>query len=104
MTRLALVSFALVASAALAERQREMAAKNPIRRVVDMLQAMQAKVTAEGEHEKELYEKYMCYCKSSGSDLSDSIAAAEAKISSLPSEIEGECALPFPHHEARRGP
>merc|ERR1719382_1676032 len=45
-------------------------------------------VQAEGEHEKELYEKYMCYCKSSGSDLSDSIAAAEAKISSLPSEIE----------------
>merc|ERR1740138_1195313 len=67
---------------------------NPIRRVVNMLQSMQDKVAAEGEKEKELYEKYMCWCKSGASDLSASIAAAEAKISSLPSEIQGaEAAL-----------
>merc|ERR1719379_486966 len=35
-----------------------------------------------------MYEKYMCWCKTSGGDLSASIAAAEAKIGSLPSEIE----------------
>merc|ERR1740138_1775026 len=61
---------------------------NPIRRVVNMLQSMQDKVAAEGAKEKALYEKYMCWCKSGASDLSASIAAAEAKISSLPSEIE----------------
>jgi hypothetical protein len=61
---------------------------NPIRKVVMMLQAMEKKVTAEGEAEKELFEKYMCWCKSSGSDLTKSIADAEAKISSLPSDIE----------------
>jgi hypothetical protein len=86
-----LVSLLLVtslASAAALESRREAGAANPIRRVVSMLQAMQTKVTEEGATEKKLYEKYMCYCKTSGSDLSGSIAAAEAKISSLPSEIE----------------
>merc|ERR1719171_3104435 len=59
-----------------------------------MLQNMQAKVTEEGEAEEKIYEKYMCWCKSGASDLSASIAAAEAKISSLPSEIEAaEAAL-----------
>ena len=53
-----------------------------------MLQAMQAKVQAEGEKEKELYEKFMCYCKTGGSDLSASIAAAEGKTGQLPSAIE----------------
>jgi phage shock protein A len=49
---------------------------------------MQSKVTEEGNKEKALFDKYMCWCKSGSSDLSSSIAAAEAKISSLPSEIE----------------
>ena len=49
---------------------------------------MQAKVQAEGEKEKELYEKFMCYCKTGGSDLSASIAAAEGKTGQLPSAIE----------------
>merc|ERR1719171_2477033 len=53
-----------------------------------MLQNMQAKVTEEGEAEEKIYEKYMCWCKAGASDLSASIAAAEAKIGSLPSEIE----------------
>jgi septal ring factor EnvC (AmiA/AmiB activator) len=64
------------------------AAANPIRKVVMMLQNMEKKITAEGETEKELYEKYMCWCKTSGGGLSKSIADAETKISSLPSEIE----------------
>merc|ERR1719333_794717 len=94
MARLMLVILALLASPALAEKQRGAATANPIRRVVNMLQAMQAKVTEEGEKEKALFEKYMCWCKSGASDLSASIAAAEAKISSLPSEIEAaEAAL-----------
>jgi chemotaxis receptor (MCP) glutamine deamidase CheD len=52
---------------------------NPIRKVVTMLQGMQKRVTEEGAKEKELYEKFMCYCKTSGSDLAASIAAAEKK-------------------------
>merc|ERR1719207_66012 len=61
---------------------------NPIRRVVSMLQAMQKKVAAEGEKEKELMEKFNCYCSSSGGSLSESIAAAKAKGPAVGSDIE----------------
>jgi len=61
---------------------------NPIRKVVTLLQAMQSKVTAEGEKEKELYEKFMCYCKNNGGDLKESIAAAEAKMPNVLADIE----------------
>jgi len=61
---------------------------NPIRKVVDMLQSMQKRVQEEGEKEKDLYEKFMCYCKTGGSDLTSSIAAAKDKLGSLASDIE----------------
>jgi septal ring factor EnvC (AmiA/AmiB activator) len=61
---------------------------NPIRRVVSMLQAMQKKVAAEGEKEKELMQKFKCYCSSSGGALSESIAAAKAKGPAVSSDIE----------------
>merc|ERR1719277_2443325 len=64
------------------------AAANPVRKVVTMLQNMQKKVEEEGEAEKKLYEKFMCYCKSGGKDLETSINKAEDKVSTLPSEIE----------------
>jgi len=53
-----------------------------------MLQAMSKKVSDEGEKEKDLYEKFMCYCKTGGSDLSNSIAAAKTKLGDLASDIE----------------
>jgi DNA repair exonuclease SbcCD ATPase subunit len=67
---------------------REEHAANPIRKVVNMLQMMQKKVEAEGEKEKELFEKFMCYCKNSGSDLAKSIADAGDAIPELGSNIE----------------
>jgi len=65
-----------------------MSAANPIRKVVTMLQQMQKRVEAEGAKEKELHDKYMCYCKTSGGDLSKSIAEAEAKAPKVSSGIE----------------
>jgi len=53
-----------------------------------MLQTMQKKVEAEGEKEKELFDKFMCYCKNSGGELSKSIGDSEDKVSQLPSEID----------------
>jgi len=53
-----------------------------------MLQMMQKKVEAEGEKEKELFDKFMCYCKNSGGDLAKGIADSEDKVSELPSAIE----------------
>merc|ERR1719230_1749975 len=87
-----LVSVAILAfpADALLARQREAAAAaaNPIRKVVTMLQMMMKKVEAEGEKETELYEKYMCYCKTSGGALEKSIADAGTKIPELQSDIE----------------
>jgi len=67
-------------------------ALNPIRKVVNLLQAMTKKVEAEGESEAKLYEKFMCYCKNGASDLEASISAAEDKLASLPSEIKAAVA------------
>lgn len=61
---------------------------NPIRKVVTMLQDMQKQVEKEGEQEKKLYDKFMCYCQSGGTELEASISKAEEKVSTLPSEIE----------------
>jgi len=63
---------------------------NPIRRVVDMLQLMQQKVIAEGEKQEAAYNKFMCYCKTSGGDLSASIQAAEDKIEALTASIKSD--------------
>merc|ERR1719298_79558 len=59
-----------------------------------MLQAMQKKVEAEGKKEQALFDKFMCYCKTSGGDLSQSISAAETKVPQVGSDIkEGEAKL-----------
>merc|ERR1719454_541243 len=52
-----------------------------------MLQSMQKKVDAEGEKEKELYDKFMCYCKTGGGDLTASITAADTKVPAVSSDI-----------------
>merc|ERR1719412_2274042 len=69
-------------------RQSTAARANPIRKVVNLLQAMQKKVTAEGVKEKELYDKFMCFCKTGGGDLSASIGSAETKIPAVSSSIQ----------------
>jgi len=65
---------------------------NPIRRVVNLLQAMQEKVEAEGEQEKELYEKFVCYVKQNSGTLAASIEEAKNKISQLDSEVKEDTA------------
>ena len=76
------------------ESANDMARANPIRKVVTMLQNMEKKVQAEGEKEQELFDKYMCYCKSSGGDLGKSIADADVKMPQLAADIKSsEAAL-----------
>merc|ERR1719359_1554969 len=53
-----------------------------------MLQMLEKKVRADGKKEDELFEKFMCYCKTGGSTLSASISAAEAKVPAVGSDIE----------------
>mmetsp|Transcript_14669 Transcript_14669/g.25978 ORF Transcript_14669/g.25978 Transcript_14669/m.25978 type:complete len:723 (-) Transcript_14669:109-2277(-) len=93
MMRVSIVLFALllpasaVTSGSRAEASLAVSA-NPIRKVVTMLQNIQKKVAAEGEKEKDLYDKFMCYCKTGVSDLKASIAAANTKIPEAASDIE----------------
>jgi len=61
---------------------------NPIRRVVTMLQQMTNKIVAEGAHEKELFEKFMCYCKTGKGDLEQAISDAETKIPRVSAAIK----------------
>eukprot|EP00418_Pyrodinium_bahamense_P088957 CAMPEP_0179038772 /NCGR_PEP_ID=MMETSP0796-20121207/14806_1 /TAXON_ID=73915 /ORGANISM="Pyrodinium bahamense, Strain pbaha01" /LENGTH=201 /DNA_ID=CAMNT_0020735101 /DNA_START=82 /DNA_END=684 /DNA_ORIENTATION=- len=86
------LAMALAAPAAEAVRARQSSTvqnvANPIRKVVTMLQSMQKKVTEEGAREKELYEKFQCYCTTGGKDLGASIDAAETKIPAVGSDIE----------------
>jgi len=85
-----LLAFAVssVAVHAAESRQGMTHRANPIRKVVTMMQAMQAKVEAEGEKEKDLFDKYMCYCKNGGGTLAKSIADAETKAPALTAAIE----------------
>jgi len=92
-----IIFFALFAHAAAASANldsSDLLAANPIRKVVNMLQNLQKKVTTEGEKEAALYDKFNCYCKNSGGTLGKSISDAEGKISSVGSDIEsGEAKL-----------
>jgi hypothetical protein len=65
---------------------------NPIRRVVNMLQAMQKKCEEEGRKEEDLYEKFVCYCKTNSGELTQSIADAQTKISQLETQVTEDTA------------
>jgi len=82
--RCILVAVLLTLGGAIATEQKA----NPIRKVVNMLQALQKKVEAEGSKEQELYDAFMCYCKNGDEALAKSIAAAETKAPALAADIE----------------
>merc|ERR1719284_1992755 len=82
------IAMLATAPAAVAVGEAVTARANPIRKVVTLLQNMQKKVVAEGEKEKELYEKFMCYCKGGSAELSAAIKAAEEKVPAVNSNIE----------------
>jgi len=78
----------LLLGAVAASADQSNAGANPIRKVVTMLQKMQKKVEAEGEKEKELFDKFMCYCKNGATDLGKSIGDTNTKIPELQTTIE----------------
>merc|ERR1719161_3452453 len=49
---------------------------------------MAKKVAAEGEKEEELFDKFMCYCETSGKDLEKSIDDTKTKATQLESDIK----------------
>jgi len=68
--------------------QRASIRANPIRKVVTMLQKMQARVEEEAKKEEALFEKFMCYCKTAGGDLEAAMTEAKNKLGSLEAAIK----------------
>ena len=87
MMRLLLVVVAAVPAARATSMEME-GRGNPIRKVVNMLQHMQGKITEEGKKAEELHEAFMCYCKTGQGELSKSIEDAQTKIPALESGVE----------------
>jgi hypothetical protein len=65
---------------------------NPIRKIVTLMQDMQKEIEAEGEKEKELYDKFMCFCETGEGELQAAIEGGNAKISELSAKHESETA------------
>lgn len=86
--RLLLVFAQAALTGAISQRHAAHATANPIRKVVNMLQMIQKKVEEEGASAEVLFQKYMCYCKTSGGALSESIEAAKAKVPDLVAGIK----------------
>merc|ERR1719359_2486278 len=84
----------LMATPALGAQAGEgMAGVNPIRKVVTMLRNMVTKIEAEGEKQKETFEKFMCWCETSVSDLTFSIDAATTKMPQVAANIDETTSL-----------
>jgi len=66
------------------------AGANPIRKIVTLLQDMSKELEAEGKHEQELYDKFMCYCNGGTADLQKTIEDSAAQSDTLTAQLESE--------------
>jgi len=63
---------------------------NPIRKIVTLMQNMQKEVEAEGAKEKELFDKFMCFCNAQTGDLGKAEADAKAKSEEMTAKLKSE--------------
>lgn len=75
------------------------ARKNPITRVVGLLEDMEKEIEVDGKKDEEAYEKVVCWCTSTKKARTLAIEEGTARIDTLTSEIEQGIAL-----SARLGP
>jgi len=68
-------------------------APNPIRRIVDLLQDMQAKIEAEGVKEQKLFDSYTCYCHTTKAFQRKEIASANENIPQLETTLKEDSSL-----------
>eukprot|EP00450_Noctiluca_scintillans_P036784 CAMPEP_0194541510 /NCGR_PEP_ID=MMETSP0253-20130528/82322_1 /TAXON_ID=2966 /ORGANISM="Noctiluca scintillans" /LENGTH=711 /DNA_ID=CAMNT_0039388001 /DNA_START=64 /DNA_END=2196 /DNA_ORIENTATION=+ len=61
---------------------------NPVRSVLSLLNQMKQKIEKRGRVELDLYNKYMCYCKSNSAALDASIGAAREKLPELQANLQ----------------
>lgn len=88
----ALPSFSVALVALVAVARQTSAADSgrvsPIRRVINMMQALQKKCEEEGELEGKLFDKFMCSCKTSQAQLKKSISDGNEKVPQLQSNVQ----------------
>merc|ERR1719335_477070 len=55
-----------------------------------LMQNMQKEIEAEGAKEKELFDKFMCYCSSNTGELTKAVADAKAQVEELTAKLKSE--------------
>jgi translation initiation factor 2B subunit (eIF-2B alpha/beta/delta family) len=66
---------------------------NPIRKIVNLLQDMQKEIEVEGVKDKELHEKFMCFCENGEESLTKTIADAASTIETSSGSLEESKAM-----------
>jgi uncharacterized protein YoxC len=82
--------FLLVCVGFAAASEQQALGANPIRKIVTLLQNMQKEIEGEGAKEKELFEKFMCFCSGNSGDLTKKAADAKASIEELGAKLKAE--------------
>lgn len=62
--------------------------QDPLKRIVQLLNDLSMQVEHEGEEEKRLYEKFMCWCASGGKEEEEALEAQKFRIERLHPAIE----------------
>ncbi|CAE7195223.1 unnamed protein product [Symbiodinium natans] len=73
--------------------EAQMMGNNPVKKIIDMLETMRNKVQEEGEEKSKVFEKYMCYCKSSAAKLNSELDQAATGLPQLRSRVREVIAL-----------
>jgi len=77
-------------SCAVTASNQEAMNANPIRKIVSLLQNMQKEIEEEGAKEKELFDKFMCFCSGNDASLVKAAADAKAKIEELTASLKSQ--------------
>merc|ERR1719281_579023 len=75
--------------------------ENPIRRIVNLLQKMQ-EVAEEGERDKDLNEKFICYCEKNDGELQASTEELRNKIPQIEASIKEPLDADLARHKSDR--
>merc|ERR1719487_2016943 len=65
---------------------------NPIRKITGLLENMQKEIEEQGAKEKELYDKFMCFCDNGAADLLKTATDADAANKAAAAQLESDTA------------
>merc|ERR1719316_1774050 len=84
------VVLALLVCSASASSHASRVQVNPIRKITGLLENMQKEIEEQGEKEKELYDKFMCFCDAGTADLLKTATDAEAANKAAAAQLESD--------------